>query len=129
MTPASSAESTALVVDGDGHVMEPENLWTDRMDAARWGDWIPRKDTEDEIYETVWTGGVVRSGGRDLHDAMANAVGMTPRELHDLMASLRMPGGNEPTARLADLDRDGIDAVVLYPSPAMFFGPSDPIQA
>ena len=38
-----------LVVDGDGHVMEPEDLWTARMDAERWGDWIPHKVAEDEM--------------------------------------------------------------------------------
>ena len=66
-----------MIIDGDGHVMEPEDLWTSRMDAARWGDWIPHKVIEDEIYETVYTGGVVRGGGRELQDRMAAAVGMT----------------------------------------------------
>ena len=28
-----------LVIDGDGHVMEPPDLWSTRMDEARWGDW------------------------------------------------------------------------------------------
>ena len=58
---------------------------------------------------------------------MAAAVGMTPREFYDLLEGLRRPGGHEPKARLADMDADGIDAVVLYPSLAMFFGPCDEI--
>ena len=53
----------SLIVDADGHVMEPGDLWTERMDHARWGDWIPRKVVEDEIYEVVYTGGVERGGG------------------------------------------------------------------
>jgi predicted TIM-barrel fold metal-dependent hydrolase len=120
---------TMLMIDADGHTMEPDDLWTERMDAARWGDWIPRKVTEDECYETTYTGGVVRGGGRELQDQMAAAVGMTPREFYDLLQSLRVPGGHDPHARLADMDRDGIDAAVLYPSQAMFFGPVDPIPA
>src|SRR5262249_4450363 len=32
-------------------------------------------------------------------------------------------------ARVADMDRDGIDVAVLYPSTALFFGPDDPIDA
>ena len=32
----------ALVVDGDGHVVEPPDTWAARMDRARWGDLIPR---------------------------------------------------------------------------------------
>jgi len=118
-----------MKIDGDGHVMEPEDLWTSRMDAARWGDWIPHKVIEDEVYETVYTGGVVRGGGRELQDKMAAAVGMTAREFFDLLESLRVAGGYDPHARIADMESIGIDAAVLYPSQAMFFGPVDPIPA
>jgi uncharacterized protein len=120
-----------LIIDGDGHIMEePNDIWTPaRIDHDRWGDWVPRKEVYDEIYEITYIGGVVRGGGRELHDQMAAAVGMTPREFFDLLAGLRRPGGHEPDARVADLDADGIDAVVLYPSLAMFFGPVDEIPA
>jgi predicted TIM-barrel fold metal-dependent hydrolase len=118
-----------LVIDADGHTMEPADLWTQRMDAKRWGDWIPRKVLEDEVYEIIYTGGVIRGGGRELVDAMAAAVGMTPKEFYDLTESLRRPGGEDPNARVVDMDADGIDAAVLYPSQAMFFGPNDPVEA
>src|SRR5712691_9011977 len=118
-----------LVVDGDGHTMEPDDLWVERMDRDRWGDWIPRKIVEDDCYEILYMGGVVRGGGRELQDAMAAAVGMSPREFHDLTQQLRTPGGHDPDARIADMDRDGIDAAVVYPSTGMFFGPLDPIDA
>ena len=118
-----------LVVDADGHTYEPDDLWVERMDAARWGDWIPRKVVEDDIYETYFVGGRVRGGGRELQDQMAAAVGMTPQAFFDLTQSLRVPGGSDPRARLIDMDGDGIDAAVLYPSQAMFFGPCDPIEA
>lgn len=119
------------VVDGDGHIMEePNDIWTaERIDTERWGDWVPRKETIDEIYEIHHVGGVVRGGGKKLHDRMAAAVGMSPRAFHDLLSSLRRPGGHDPAARVADLDADGIDAAVLYPSLAMFFGPVDEIPA
>ena len=120
---------TALVVDADGHTIEPDDLWVDRMDHERWGDWIPRKVTEDEIYETIYAGGTIRSGGRAIRDALARDVGKTPRELYDLMVSIRVKGGKDPHARLADMDDVGIDAAVLYPTLAMFFGPVDPIPA
>jgi predicted TIM-barrel fold metal-dependent hydrolase len=117
------------VVDADGHVFEPDDLWTARMDAKRWGDWIPRRVTEDDCYDIVYVGGVVRGGGHELQDAMAAAVGMTAQEFHDLTISLYRDGGKEPKARLADMDGDGIDISVLYPSQGMFFGPCDPIDA
>jgi predicted TIM-barrel fold metal-dependent hydrolase len=119
------------IVDGDGHIMEePNDIWTpERIDYDRWGDWVPRKEVVEEIYDTVHVGGAVRGGGRELHDQMAAAVGMTPREFYDLLEGLRRPGGHEPQARLDDMDSEGIDAVVLYPSLAMFFGPCDEIPA
>ena len=125
------AMAGTLIIDGDGHVMEePNDIWTaDRIDHERWGDWVPRKEVVDEIYETIHVGGVVRGGGKELHDQMAAAVGMTPRAFYDLLEGLRRPGGHEPAARVADLDADGIDAAVLYPSLAMFFGPDDEIPA
>ena len=105
------------VVDGDGHIMEePNDIWTpERIDHDRWGDWVPRKVVEDEIYETTYVGGAVRGGGRELHDQMAAAVGMTPRQFYDLLEGLRRPGGHEPTRALADMDADGIDAVGALP--------------
>jgi uncharacterized protein len=119
------------IVDGDGHIMEePNDIWTtERIDHDRWGDWVPHKEVIDEIYDVIHVGGRVRGGGRELHDQMAAAVGMTPREFYDLLEGLRRPGGHEPKARLDDMDADGIDAVVLYPSLSLFFGPSDEIPA
>ncbi|MGH9025591.1 MAG: amidohydrolase family protein [Acidimicrobiia bacterium] len=117
-----------ILVDGDGHTMEPDDLWTNRMDRDRWGDWIPYKVLEDEVYETTYTAGVVRGGGRELVDQICAKVGLTPREFRNLLESLRVPGGYDPDARVADMDRDGIDAAVVYPSMALFFGPVDPIE-
>jgi predicted TIM-barrel fold metal-dependent hydrolase len=118
-----------IVVDADGHTIEPNDLWVERMDADRWGDWIPRKVVEEGVYETIYTGGVNRGGGKEVRDAIAAEVGMTPKQLYDLTESIRLPGGRDPDARIADMDRDGIDAAVLYPTYAMFFGPTDPIEA
>ena len=60
------------VVDTDGHVWAPENLWTARMDAARWGDWIPRRVVEEDC-DVVSTGGEVR-GVRILHARVDRAT-------------------------------------------------------
>jgi uncharacterized protein len=119
------ARAGVRLIDGDGHVYEPEDVWTTRMDAAKWGDWIPRRETVDGVYETTFLGGQVRAGGKELIDAICARVGMTPQQFHDMLDQLRTPGGHDPVARLADMDRDGIEAAVLYPSQALFFGPAD----
>jgi len=49
----------SVMIDGDGHIMEePNDIWTpERIDFDRWGDWLPRKEVVDEIYETIHVGG------------------------------------------------------------------------
>src|ERR1700730_5267267 len=119
-----------FVIDGDGHVMEPPDLWSSRMDEARWGDWIPHSDPETGRF---WVGGELRNGGGERMAKRAEQAGMSLEELVAILAknteALGRAGGHDPHARLADMDRVGIDAAVLYPSSAMFFGPTDPIKA
>src|SRR2546430_17271924 len=98
----------AVVVDADGHTMEPDDLWSARMDEQRWGDWIPRKIVEDDVYETYYAGGAGRGGGRGLQDAMAGGVGMTPKQFQDMLQSRRAPGVRDPAAPLAAMDRQRI---------------------
>ncbi len=119
-----------LVIDGDGHVMEPPDLWSARMDERKWGDWIPHSDPE---TGRLWVGGELRNGGGEGMARLAQSAGLTVEQLMGYLEkntqALGRPGGYDPHARLVDMDRVGIDAAVLYPSSAMFFGPSDPIKA
>jgi hypothetical protein len=73
---AAPMTTTAPVIDGDGHVMEPADLWVERMDHDKWGDWIPRRVTEDDIYDTTSTGGQVRSRDRILGGNAVEAHGL-----------------------------------------------------
>lgn len=118
-----------LVVDADGHITEPADLWTARMDRDEWGDLIPYKENVLDAYETTYFGGQVAVGGKDAIDRLCARLGITPQERYDLLKQLRIPGGSDPAARLVDMDSEGIDAAVLYPSQALFFGPLSPIVA
>jgi len=118
-----------LVIDGDGHTVEPPDMWTKRMDRERWGDWIPYREVVDEVYDNYWCGGELRGGGKEHVDAICARHGITPRQFKDIVAQLELPGGADPHARVADMDRDGLQAAVLYPTHSLFFGPLDPIQA
>ncbi|MGH7896753.1 MAG: amidohydrolase family protein, partial [Candidatus Binatia bacterium] len=112
------------IIDGDGHVMEPPELWDERMDRAKWGDWIPHKHPDtDELF----IGGECRSGGD--RKVIAEATGIPLELLDEIMDGLEREGGKDPHKRIEDMDADGIDAAVLYPSTALFFGPLDPIEA
>lgn len=125
----SSNDAVPVVVDADGHVTEPPDVWTDRMDRTRWGDWIPRKESVLDVYETTYVGGDVWLGGRDAIDALCRRLDVTPEERAALLSQLRLPGASEPKARLADMDAAGIDCAVLYPGVGLMFGPESPIAA
>src|ERR1700739_4262274 len=43
-----ASNGKTLVIDGDGHVMEPPTLWAERMDHKKWGDLIPHLVSEEE---------------------------------------------------------------------------------
>ncbi len=117
------------VVDGDGHVIEPPDLWSARMDEKRWGDWIPHLDADG----TLWVGGEIRGRGPDTVHQIAELADIPEEEvvaaLDETNASLGRAGGYDPKARLEDMDRDGLDVAVLYPTSGLFFGPLDPIKA
>jgi predicted TIM-barrel fold metal-dependent hydrolase len=113
----------ALVIDGDGHVLEPRAAWATLADGVR-----PEIHTDQRGLDHVVIGGttvfVAKLGqmGRPGTD-VGEDVGPVPLE------SAR-PGASEASARLADMDAEGIDEVVLYPTIGLgFWGLLDPRAA
>lgn len=115
---------TALeVLDADGHVLEPRDAWKDLPDAHR-----PRIETDDHGWDHVFVGdaeiftarlGQMGTPGADI----GRAEGRIP--LEDAI-----PGAFDPVARLADMDSEGIDAAVLYPTIGLgCWGIPDPAAA
>jgi predicted TIM-barrel fold metal-dependent hydrolase len=118
-----------MLIDADGHVMEPAGVWVDRMDHGRWGDLIPHYVAEDFDGKDSWyVGGVRRAAGSAIFGCSA---GFDPDELlaRDWKYTDGHAGAWDPAARVQTLDDEGIDATVLYPSLALTFGPLDPIDA
>ena len=102
------------VVDADGHVVEPESAWTLLPDEVR-----PRITRDAHGYEHVVVGdteilavplGNLARPGSTFDDPA------TFRPLADALA-----GGWDPALRLADMDAEGIDQAVLYPSIGLYF--------
>ena len=102
------------VVDADGHVVEPESAWSDLPDAVR-----PRIAADASGYEHVVVAdtevlavplGTLARPGSTFDDPSAF------RPLSDAQ-----PGGADPVARLADMDAEGIDQAVLYPTIGLYF--------
>lgn len=106
--------SAGPVVDADGHVVEPETAWVGLPDAVR-----PRIARDAHGYEHVVVGDT---------EILAVPLGNLgrPGSTFDDPATFRpladaLPGGWDPALRLADMDAEGIDQSVLYPSIGLYF--------
>ncbi len=101
------------IVDADGHVVEPLEAWAGLPEAYR-----PRIHQDPSHYEHVVVGdteilavplGSLARPGSTFDDPT------TFRPLADAQ-----PGGADPVARLADMDSEGIDQAVLYPTIGLY---------
>ncbi|HUY22766.1 MAG TPA: amidohydrolase family protein [Acidimicrobiales bacterium] len=110
------------VVDADGHVVEPRSAWAAVPEPHR-----PRIERDAQGYEHVVVGD---------KEILAVPLGTlaTPGARFSEPASFRSleeawPGGADPVARLADMDTEGIDRAVLFPSVGLYFWALDDARA
>jgi uncharacterized protein len=101
------------IVDADGHVVEPESAWAGLADEHR-----VRIVPDGHGYEHVIVGDT---------EILAVPLGnlARPGSRFDDAATFRplaeaQPGGWDPEARLVDMDAEGIDQAVLYPSIGLY---------
>ena len=111
------------VIDADGHILEPRNLW-EEYGEAKYRDRLPRIELrngkevfrvdQDHVVDTGFGLGFIGAmGSRETGGTFTNpGVYETGRE-----------GGWNPHARIVDMDREGIDAAFLYPTLGLFMSP------
>ncbi len=106
------------VISADDHVLETPDLWTKRLPKARFGDKIPQVVKQADGAERWVVDGKVRQA-RALTPTGALSTDRfkepqqwsgVPKEAYD------------PVARAKALDKDQVDAEVLYPSAAGLSG-------
>jgi predicted TIM-barrel fold metal-dependent hydrolase len=107
------ADDRAVVVDADGHVCEPPDLWEANLPAAmrdrgprvRWSDEAGTQQllVEDRVGIPMGLAGL-GNGGIKNNENFANAMRYEDAN----------PAGFHPGERLAVLDEEGIDIAVLY---------------
>ena len=105
------------LISSDSHVTEPGDLWTKRVPAAL-RDRAPRIESLEK--GDAW----IVEGMRDpISFGLSSCAGLEPETMRawvrfeDIRA-----GGYDPKARVAEQDRDGVDAEVLYPTPRLAIG-------
>lgn len=110
------------MIDADGHIVEPGSAWSEVPEGHR-----PVITKDAHGYEHVIVAG---------KEILAVPLGTlaTPGSNfanHKSFKSLEeaLPGGSDPKSRLVDMDLEGIDQAVLFPSIGLYFSAIDDPQA
>jgi predicted TIM-barrel fold metal-dependent hydrolase len=107
-----------IVVDVDGHITEPFDMWERYLDP-KFHDVAPRLVRTDDGVDAVAFGGgihVPADNGIGMPGAGLAGRGVGPRTMYERRYVDGHPGGFEPRARLKAMDEDGIDIAVLFPT-------------
>jgi uncharacterized protein len=102
------------IVDADGHVLEPRSAWDGLPEDQRL-----RITTDDRGLDHVLV------GSQEIFVGSLGMLGTPHAVVSDLTQAKPLEeaqaGAFDPRARLADLDVEGIDAVVLFPTVGLAF--------
>ena len=107
---------TFPIISADSHITEAPDTYTRHIDRA-WRDKAPR------IVSIEGQGDVFQIDGmkRPIQLGLVAAAGKRPEEI--TMSGVRFEdlhrGGWDPDARMADQDRDGVAAEIIYPTVGM----------
>ena len=103
------------VIDSDGHILEPLNMWENYIDPA-FRERAPRLFIDEDGKERLRIDGKAFGGRKGL--GALGAVGARDGVVCDdtMTYNQGKKGGFDPHARIPDMDADGIDAAFLYPS-------------
>ncbi|MGE0383176.1 MAG: amidohydrolase family protein [Gammaproteobacteria bacterium] len=105
------------LISGDGHVNEPPDLWTRRL-PAKYASRAPRI----ESFENgdAW---VIEGIADPINFGLNASAGMPASKQKAWMRFEEVRrGGWDPAARLEEMDEDGVDAEIMYPTPRLSFG-------
>src|SRR5271155_778875 len=115
------------VIDADGHVLEPPDLWEQYIEP-KYRDVCPKVLMSEEGGELLRIeGDRAIDLGRGKRTVKLGALGSFGARAGG-MNSMQMPylqgkrGGFDPHARIPDMNAEGIDAAFLYPSLGLFMG-------
>ena len=102
------------LISGDSHVNEPPDLWTKRVPPV-FVDRAPRIESFEQ--GDAW---VLEGVADPITFGMNACAGLPPEEMTGWKRfdEIRR-GGYDPAARLEEMDEDGVDAEVVYPTPRL----------
>src|SRR5713226_3958040 len=117
----SAMARTYDVIDADGHVLEPVDLFDTYIDPA-YRERAPRLILDTDGNERLLIEGKLYGSPKGL--GILGGVGARDGTVAEATMKYEegKPGGFDPHARIPDMDLDGIDAAFLFPSVGLFSG-------
>ncbi len=109
------------VVDADGHILEPLDLWDKYIDPE-YRERRPRFVIDENGKERLGVEGKLLGNPRGIGSLGSVGVRQGAVKPDTLKYAEGKKGGFDPHARIVDMDADGIDAAFLYPSLGLFAG-------
>ena len=104
------------VVSSDDHIFEPPDLWTSRM-GPKYRDRAPRMFHREEDHTDWWICDGVKGASSASGGAFAGTRFEDPDQLSFAASFENMrPGGYIPDEHIKDMDIDGIDVSIVYPT-------------
>ncbi|HLG87549.1 MAG TPA: amidohydrolase family protein [Alphaproteobacteria bacterium] len=94
----------SLVIDADAHFIEPDQLWNDYLEP-KYRDVRPRAVQDSQGRRRRLIGGKL----------------LPPIPMPPPKQRARAEGAHDPDARLRDMDKAGIDVMVMYPTTGLYF--------
>ncbi len=108
-----------MVIDGDGHICEPELVWTEYT-QLKYREQVLQIRTVDGKSHLCIEGHMRRAGAGAGPAQACIPGGMRPGR--KLTWDDILPGSHDPKARLAVLDEEGIDRALMFPSIHLLWG-------
>ncbi|HUY28334.1 MAG TPA: amidohydrolase family protein [Candidatus Binataceae bacterium] len=104
------------IISADSHITEPAGTYVDRIDS-KYKDSAPHMVRDDKLGDVF----IVKDFPRPVNIGLAAAAGRNPEDLRigGVKFEEMHRGGWDPNARMADQERDGVAAEVIYPTVGM----------
>ncbi|WDD90711.1 amidohydrolase (plasmid) [Burkholderia sp. FERM BP-3421] len=112
--------STHRVIDADGHVLEPVDLWERYIDSAYRGRAPKIIEDETGLQRVVVDGRLFPRHHYGLNGAGSAGAPVVPPAIKTKRYEFNKAGGFDSRERLKDMDLEGIDVAVLFPTLGMF---------
>ena len=105
------------LISVDDHVLEPPQLWTERLSTNTWGERVPHVEQSDAGEWWVVDDRKLPLAGRGSVGATLADRATSPMRWAEVPVQ-----AHSPAERLTAMDADGVDASVLYPTVAGLAG-------